>query len=99
MGLVYTVRSRSLLSLLMDFFVRSEDKIARMAHKRYNNDGYRRARARTGGVLEPRLDDTVSYIVGHMMEAGLIRAKGEGTRAAVGSEAARFRERLSESRL
>jgi hypothetical protein len=68
-----------LLYPLTDFFIRSQDKLAAMQHKRYNNDMYRVARAAAGGHPDPALEDTVSYIVDHMLREGIIRPFGEET--------------------
>ncbi|MFA5924597.1 MAG: thioester reductase domain-containing protein [Methylococcaceae bacterium] len=58
---------------LLDFFNRSFSKIAAMQLKRYNNDQYRKAREQSGnGCPDPSLEDTVSYLVKHLLQAGLI---------------------------
>jgi thioester reductase-like protein len=58
---------------LLDFFNRSHRKIAAMQLKRYNNDGYRAARDRTGeGRGDPSLRETVSYLMDYMVREGLI---------------------------
>ncbi len=72
---------------LMDFFIRSQDKLAAMQHKRYNNDAYRKARGMCGGRREPPLDDTVSYIVDYMLRTGIITADA-GSRSERSREAA-----------
>ncbi len=64
---------------LIDFFVRSQDKIARMQDKLYNNDDYRRAREESGcGRGDPTLVETVSYQMEFMLREGIIsREAGE----------------------
>ena len=58
---------------LLDFFNRSHPKIAAMSEKRYNNDGYRRARDRSGaGLHDPPLSATVAYLVAFALREGLI---------------------------
>jgi thioester reductase-like protein len=58
---------------LLDFFNRSHPKIAAMSHKRYNNDGYREARDRSGaGREDPKLSATVAYLMAFMLREGLI---------------------------
>ncbi len=57
---------------LVGVFSRSQQKIGAMQHKRYNNDGYRRARELAGGCPDPTLAQTVSYLVRYMRRAGLI---------------------------
>jgi thioester reductase-like protein len=58
---------------LVDFFVRSQDKLVAMKDKRYNNDGFRRERERAGGAGgEPPLDETVTFIMEHMLSEGII---------------------------
>jgi hypothetical protein len=74
-----------LLYPLTDFFIRSQDKLAAMQHKRYNNDMYRKAREQSGGRVDPSLDDTVTYIVEYMLREGIIEPRGE--RSARGGEA------------
>jgi len=61
---------------LLDFFNRSQVKLAAMQHKRYSNDGYRQARAASGGRPDPILTDTVSYLMRHMIEEGLVARDG-----------------------
>jgi hypothetical protein len=64
---------------LLDFFNRSQARIAAMQHKRYDNDAYRRARASAGqGVAEPALTETVSYLMRHLLEEGLVRPMADG---------------------
>ncbi len=65
-----------LLYPLTDFFIRSQDKLAAMQHKRYNNDMYRVARAQSGGRPDPSLEDTVTYIVDYMLREGIIEPLG-----------------------
>jgi thioester reductase-like protein len=65
-----------LLYPLTDFFIRSQDKLAAMQHKRYNNDGYRRVREMVGGSPEPSLDETVTYIVEYMIREGIVPPAG-----------------------
>jgi thioester reductase-like protein len=58
---------------LLDFFSRSGHRLVAMQHKRYNNDTYRKARqlcGKRGG--DPPLQDTVSYLIGYMIQEGLI---------------------------
>ena len=63
-----------LLYPLLDFFNRSHLKIAAMQHKRYNNDRYRETRQLAGNSCgEPRLKDTVSYLMAYMLREGIIR--------------------------
>ena len=58
---------------LLDFFNRSHAKIAAMSHKRYNNDRYRNARDRSGsGRPDPRLSETVGYLMAFLLREGLI---------------------------
>ncbi len=72
---------------LTDFFIRSQDKLAAMQHKRYNNDTYRQVREQCGGRREPCLDDTVSYIIDHMVRAGILTGQS-GSRSNEGGDAA-----------
>jgi hypothetical protein len=58
---------------LLDFVTRSYLKIERMENKRYNNTQYRDARERSGGLPDPRLSETASYLMQYLAEAGLIR--------------------------
>ena len=61
---------------LMDFFNRSQSKIAAMQHKRYNNDRYREARQLSGhGRGDPLLKDTVSYLMTYMLRRGIIHER------------------------
>jgi hypothetical protein len=69
-----------LLYPLTDFFIRSQDKLAAMQHKRYNNDMYRKARAQVGGQGDPALEDTVTFIMDHMLREGIVAPRGEGNR-------------------
>lgn len=58
---------------LLDFFNRSAEKIAAMQLKRYHNEGYRAARARSGGGrADPALADTVSFLVAYLRAQGWI---------------------------
>jgi thioester reductase-like protein len=58
---------------LLDFFTRSHPKIAAMSHKRYNNDGYREARDRSGGGRkDPSLAATVAYLMAFVLREGLV---------------------------
>lgn len=66
-----------LLYPLTDFFIRSQDKLAAMQHKRYNNDSYRAVREQCGGQREPSLDDTVTYIMEYMLREGVIAPVGQ----------------------
>lgn len=62
-----------LLYPLKDFLIRSQDKIAAMQHKRYNNEVYRRERELAGGAgADPPLRETVRLIVEHMLTEGMI---------------------------
>ncbi len=61
---------------LIDFFNRSHRKLAAMAHKRYNNDRYRAVRALGGGVGDPRLPDTVAYLMKFMLHEGIVQPLG-----------------------
>ena len=58
---------------LLDFVTRSYLKIERMEKKRYNNQQYREARRLSGGLPDPTLSQTVSYLMQYLAEAGLIR--------------------------
>lgn len=58
---------------LLDFVTRSYLKIERMEKKRYNNRHYREARQRSGGLPDPTLSQTVSYLMQYLGESGLIR--------------------------
>ena len=62
----------NLLYPLLDFFNRSQTKIAAMQRKRYNNDNYRAAR-KDNGDPEPSLKETVAYVMSYMLRTGLIR--------------------------
>ncbi len=58
---------------LLDFFNRSQQKVAAMQHKRYSNDGYQRARALSGSYAsDPLLRDVMSYLVTYMLREDLI---------------------------
>jgi thioester reductase-like protein len=64
----------NLLYPLLDFFNRSQRKIAAMQRKRYNNDHYRAARKASGnGDSDPPLKDIVAYVMSYMLREGLIR--------------------------
>jgi thioester reductase-like protein len=63
----------NLLYPLLDFFNRSQEKIAAMQQKRYNNDNYREARRLSGRPSEPTLAEIVSYLMAYMRREGLIR--------------------------
>lgn len=53
---------------LLDFFTRSQEKIAAMQQKRYNNDQYRAARKLAGNrSVEPSLEEVVSYLMRYMV--------------------------------
>jgi thioester reductase-like protein len=60
-----------LLYPLLDFFNRSQEKIAAMQRKRYNNVNYRAAR---GAIGDPPLIDVVAHVVSYMLREGLIRS-------------------------
>jgi thioester reductase-like protein len=63
---------------LLDFFNRSQDKLAAMQHKRYNNDGYRGARdAAPDARPDPRLEETVSYLMEFLFREGIVRRPSE----------------------
>ena len=51
---------------LLDFFTRSQNKIAAMQQKRYNNDQYRAAR-KIEGYADPSLEEVVSYLMKYMV--------------------------------
>ncbi|MBP1602994.1 MAG: AMP-binding enzyme [Acidobacteria bacterium] len=74
-----------LLYPLTDFFIRSQDKLAAMQHKRYDNTMYQKARAQVGGHGDPTLEETVTHIMEHMLREGIIEPRGE--RSARGGEA------------
>ncbi|MBP7149696.1 MAG: thioester reductase domain-containing protein [Acidobacteria bacterium] len=57
---------------LTDFFIRSQEKFEAMQKKRYSNTVYRQAREQIGGKREPSLDETMTYIVDHMLREGMI---------------------------
>jgi hypothetical protein len=58
---------------LLDFFNRSQTKIAAMSHKRYSNEGYRQARDRSGaGRKDPPLSATVAYLMEFVRREGLV---------------------------
>jgi thioester reductase-like protein len=60
---------------LLDFFNRSHAKISAMARKRYDNDGYRRARDESGaGRPDPGLGATVAYLMEFMLREAMIAA-------------------------
>jgi thioester reductase-like protein len=64
---------------LLDFFNRSQAKLAAMQHKRYNNDGYRAARTRAvDGRPDPRLEETVTYLMDFMFREGIVRERADG---------------------
>lgn len=48
---------------LIDFFTRSQEKLAAMQQKRYNNDQYRAARK----TADPSLEEVVSYLMQYMV--------------------------------
>jgi thioester reductase-like protein len=62
---------------LLDFFNRSHEKLSAMQNKRYNNDAYRRARARAEGSRpDPTLEDTVRYQMEFLLREGIIPKPG-----------------------
>jgi thioester reductase-like protein len=64
---------------LLDFFNRSQAKLAAMQHKRYNNDGYREVRSRAvDGRPDPRLEETVSYLMDFLLRDGIVRQRADG---------------------
>jgi hypothetical protein len=66
---------------LLDFFNRSASKIAAMQLKRYSNDAYREARARSGATrVHPTLAETVANLVAYMRREGLIPSRARGSR-------------------
>jgi thioester reductase-like protein len=56
---------------LLNFFVRSTEKISAMSFKRYDNSQYRAARARAGCAEDPSLEAVVSGIYEFMKKQGL----------------------------
>jgi thioester reductase-like protein len=61
---------------LLDFFNRSQDKLAAMSHKRYNNDGYQRARAAIADARpDPALEETVAYLMEFMFREGIVQPR------------------------
>ncbi|MEZ6188711.1 MAG: thioester reductase domain-containing protein [Planctomycetota bacterium] len=63
---------------LLDFFLRSMDKIAAMEFKRYDNAAYRRFRDRSPeGLADPPLEDVVGGLWRFMKRRGLIDAAVE----------------------
>jgi thioester reductase-like protein len=66
---------------LLDFFNRSHPKIAAMSHKRYSNDGYRRARDLSGtGRNDPSLAATVAYLMTFVKREGLVPPPPQASR-------------------
>lgn len=62
-----------LLYPLLVFLNRSQHKFKPMEPKRYDNRHYRAALDRVGpDIVEPRMEDTVAYIVAHLQRDGLI---------------------------
>jgi thioester reductase-like protein len=59
---------------LLNFFVRSTEKISAMSFKRYDNRQYRDARRRAGCAGEPSLESVVSGIYEFMKKQGLAGA-------------------------
>jgi thioester reductase-like protein len=58
---------------LVDFFNRSHAKLSAMSHKRYDNGGYRAVLRRCASARpDPRLDETVSYLMRFMAGEALI---------------------------
>lgn len=77
----------NLLYPLLDFFNRSQRKIAAMQRKRYNNDNYRAARNASGnGDSDPPLKDTVAYVMSYMLREGLIRDSRSNARREIEGE-------------
>ncbi|HEX6852011.1 MAG TPA: thioester reductase domain-containing protein [Candidatus Polarisedimenticolaceae bacterium] len=65
---------------LLDFFNRSHEKLSAMQHKRYNNDAYRRARAKAPDARpDPTLEETVRYQMEFLLREGII-PKPDATR-------------------
>ena len=61
---------------LLDFFTRSQDKLAAMQHKRYNNDRYREVRETAAGFRpDPPLEETVSYLMEFMLREGIVQPR------------------------
>jgi thioester reductase-like protein len=56
---------------LLNFFVRSTEKISAMSFKRYDNRQYRAARSRAGCAEDPSLESVVSGIYEFMKKQGL----------------------------
>jgi len=68
---------------LLDFFTRSQAKIAAMQHKRYNNDEYQRVRARSPLTRpDPEVEETVSHIMKFMLQEELVSAPQRRVRPA-----------------
>lgn len=61
----------NLLYPLLDFFNRSQERIAAMQRKRYNNENYRAAR---DDNADPPLQDVVAHVMSYMLREGLIRS-------------------------
>jgi len=57
---------------LLNFFVRSKDKIKAMSFKRYDNSQYQAARALAGCDADPSLESVVGGIYQFMDRKGLI---------------------------
>jgi thioester reductase-like protein len=65
---------------LLDFFNRSQLKLAAMQRKRYNNNWYREARKQSGlSRADPSLKDVVSYLITHMVNEGIIPETAEAS--------------------
>ena len=66
-------QSGDILFPLLEFFVRSTAKISAMEFKRYDNGGYRKARAASSyGVDDPPLHDVVLGMLRFMRRQGLV---------------------------
>lgn len=66
-------QSGDILFPLLEFFVRSTGNISAMEFKRYDNSGYRSARAASSfGVADPPLDDVVLGMLRFMRAQGIV---------------------------
>jgi thioester reductase-like protein len=75
-------RPTDLLFPLLNFLVRSVDRITAMEFKRYDNRNYREARDRSPlGVPDPPLDEVVLGIVRFMARQGILEAPAAGASA------------------
>ncbi len=67
---------------LLNFFVRSTEKISAMSFKRYGNSQYRAARARVGCGADPSLEMVVGGLYAFMQTSGLAPTQSKDTRGA-----------------